>query len=110
MKYKLDLVDQGHPIRHLNIETSVLSQTSSQFIKPFGNGMCLGAVIATHEIAHAFDVMGVEYFNTFGGNPESVAAGLAVLDVFDDESLQQHVSSVGDYLKEHFQRLQTERL
>jgi 4-aminobutyrate aminotransferase-like enzyme len=45
--------------------------------------------------------MGVEYFNTFGGNPVSAAAaGLAVMDVLEDESLQQQALSVGDILPE----------
>jgi 4-aminobutyrate aminotransferase-like enzyme len=78
--------------------------------KPFGNGMSLGAVITTQKIAQAFDGMGVEYFNTFGGNPVVAAAGLAVLDVLEEESLQQHALQVGEYLKEQFWTLQKERL
>jgi 4-aminobutyrate aminotransferase-like enzyme len=48
--------------------------------KPIGNGHPLGAVITTPEIAASF-ANGMEYFNTFGGNPVSCAIGLAVLDV-----------------------------
>ncbi|MEX0599835.1 MAG: aminotransferase class III-fold pyridoxal phosphate-dependent enzyme, partial [Rhodothermales bacterium] len=48
--------------------------------KPIGNGHPLGAVVTTRAIAASFD-SGMEYFNTFGGNPVSCAAGLAVLDV-----------------------------
>ncbi len=66
--------------------------------KPIGNGHPLGAVVTTPEIARAFDT-GMEYFNTFGGNPVSCAAGLAVLDVIRDEELQQHAQVVGDRLK-----------
>jgi len=47
--------------------------------KPIGNGHPLGAVVTTPEIAASF-VTGMEYFNTFGGNPVSCAIGLAVLD------------------------------
>ncbi len=65
--------------------------------KPLGNGHPLGAVITTPRIAHAF-VNGMEYFNTFGGNPVSCAAGLAVLDVIDDERLRAHAEIVGDRL------------
>ena len=39
-----------------------------------------------------------DYFNTFGGNPVSCAAGLAVLDVLDEERLQQNALEVGQYL------------
>ena len=73
--------------------------------KPFGNGMPLGAVVTTPEVARAFEDMGVEYFNTFGGNPVCAAAGLAMLDVLDDESLQSHALKVGNYLKDRFRAL-----
>ena len=52
--------------------------------KPIGNGFPLGAVITTREIAAAFD-NGMEFFSTFGGNPVACAAGLAVLDVLEQE-------------------------
>ena len=65
--------------------------------KPIGNGHPLGAVVTTPEIAAAFD-NGMEYFNTFGGNPASCAVGLAVLDVIEDEGLQEHARVVGDRL------------
>jgi len=67
--------------------------------KPIGNGHPLGAVVTTPEIAAAF-ANGMEYFNTFGGNPVSCAVGLAVLDVIRDEELQQNALAVGDYLKD----------
>ncbi|MDQ3127611.1 MAG: aminotransferase class III-fold pyridoxal phosphate-dependent enzyme, partial [Chloroflexota bacterium] len=57
--------------------------------KPIGNGHPLGAVVTTRAIAEAF-ANGMEYFNTFGGNPVSAAIGLAVLDVIADEGLQEH--------------------
>ncbi|KAG7359360.1 aminotransferase class-III [Nitzschia inconspicua] len=78
--------------------------------KPFGNGMSLGAVVTTPEIAKAFDSMGVEYFNTFGGNPVAAAAGMAMFDVLEDEKLQEHALQIGGYLKKRFWEIQTERL
>jgi 4-aminobutyrate aminotransferase-like enzyme len=77
--------------------------------KPIGNGHPLGAVITTPEIAAAF-ANGMEYFNTFGGNPVSCAVGLAVLDVIRDEELQQHALEVGAYLKEKLIELKSEHL
>ena len=67
--------------------------------KPIGNGHPLAAVITTPEIAEAF-ANGMEYFNTFGGNPVSCAIGLAVLDVIEEEGLQERAHRVGTYLKE----------
>ncbi|OCB74803.1 aminotransferase class III-fold pyridoxal phosphate-dependent enzyme [Flavobacterium crassostreae] len=65
--------------------------------KPIGNGHPLAAVIVTKEIAEAFH-NGMEYFNTFGGNPVSMTAGLAVLNVIQDEEMQQHALEVGNHL------------
>lgn len=65
--------------------------------KPIGNGHPLGAVVTTPEIATSFD-NGMEYFNTFGGNPVSCAIGMAVLDVIEQEHLQEHASTVGAHL------------
>jgi 4-aminobutyrate aminotransferase-like enzyme/Ser/Thr protein kinase RdoA (MazF antagonist) len=73
--------------------------------KPIGNGHPLGAVITTREIADAF-ATGMEYFNTFGGNPVSCAAGLAVLDVIRDEKLQENALKTGGRLRDNLQRLQ----
>jgi 4-aminobutyrate aminotransferase-like enzyme len=65
--------------------------------KPIGNGHPLGAVVTTRAIADAFN-NGMEYFNTFGGNPVSAAIGLAVLDVIADEGLQERARVVGERL------------
>jgi 4-aminobutyrate aminotransferase-like enzyme/Ser/Thr protein kinase RdoA (MazF antagonist) len=65
--------------------------------KPIGNAFPLAAVITTPEIAASFD-NGMEFFSTFGGNPVACAAGLAVLDVLEDEHLQENALSVGNYL------------
>ena len=65
--------------------------------KPIGNGHPLGAVVTTPAIAEAF-ANGMEYFNTFGGNPVSCAVGLAVLDVIEQEGLQEHALRVGNQL------------
>jgi len=65
--------------------------------KPAGNGHPLGAVVTTHEIADSF-CNGMEYFNSFGGNPVSCAAGLAVLDTIKKEKLQDNARDVGQYL------------
>lgn len=65
--------------------------------KPIGNGHPLAAVITTPEIAALFN-NGMEYFNTFGGNPVSCAIGMAVLDVIAEEHLQENALEVGTYL------------
>jgi 4-aminobutyrate aminotransferase-like enzyme/Ser/Thr protein kinase RdoA (MazF antagonist) len=72
--------------------------------KPIGNGFPLAAVVTTPEISAAF-ANGMEYFNTYGGNPVACAAGLAVLDVMRDEKLQESAASVGARLKAGLERL-----
>jgi 4-aminobutyrate aminotransferase-like enzyme len=62
--------------------------------KPVGNGFPLGAVVARREVAEAFDT-GMEFFSTFGGNPVACAAGLAVLEVLEEEGLQARAAAVG---------------
>jgi 4-aminobutyrate aminotransferase-like enzyme len=64
--------------------------------KPIGNAFPLAAVITTPEIAASFD-NGMEFFSTFGGNPVACAAGLAVLDVLEEEHLQENALTVGNY-------------
>jgi 4-aminobutyrate aminotransferase-like enzyme/Ser/Thr protein kinase RdoA (MazF antagonist) len=66
--------------------------------KPIGNGHPLAAVITTPEIAASFN-NGMEYFNTFGGNPVSCAIGMAVLDVIEAEGLQENALKVGNHLQ-----------
>nr|XP_009687848.1 PREDICTED: 5-phosphohydroxy-L-lysine phospho-lyase isoform X1 [Struthio camelus australis] len=66
--------------------------------KPIGNGHPIACVATTKEVAEAFAATGVEYFNTFGGNPVSCAIGLAVLDVIEKEHLQAHATEVGNFL------------
>jgi 4-aminobutyrate aminotransferase-like enzyme/Ser/Thr protein kinase RdoA (MazF antagonist) len=74
--------------------------------KPIGNAFPLAAVITTPEIADSFN-NGMEFFSTFGGNPVACAAGLAVLDVLEEENLQQHALRVGEYLIKGLKALQT---
>ena len=66
--------------------------------KPLGNGHPLAAVVTTPSIAASFH-NGMEYFNTFGGNPVSAAIGQAVLDVVLDSRLQAHARDLGGYLQ-----------
>ncbi|XP_054820967.1 alanine--glyoxylate aminotransferase 2 homolog 1, mitochondrial [Prosopis cineraria] len=71
--------------------------------KGIGNGLPLGAVVTTPEIA---SVMAQKIqFNTFGGNPVCSAGGLAVLQVLDKEKRQSHCDAVGSHLLERLRSL-----
>ena len=65
--------------------------------KPMGNGHPLSAVVTRRELVDEFSNHS-GYFNTFGGNPVSCAAGLAVLDVIENENLQQNALEVGKHI------------
>jgi 4-aminobutyrate aminotransferase-like enzyme len=73
--------------------------------KPIGNAFPLAAVVTTKEIADSF-ANGMEFFSTFGGNPVACAAGLAVLDVLEEEKLQANALRVGTYLMNGLKALQ----
>ncbi|MFK4762026.1 aspartate aminotransferase family protein [Microbacterium sp. ZW T5_45] len=63
--------------------------------KPMGNGIPIAGMAARSEVLEPFSTAR-PYFNTFGGNPVSVAAAQAVLDTIRGENLQQHAFTVGE--------------
>lgn len=75
--------------------------------KPLGNGHPVAAVVCTKEIAEAF-ANGMEYFNTFGGNPVSCAIATQVLKTIQEEQLQTNALKVGGFLKEELVLLSKE--
>ncbi|GFW27845.1 ethanolamine-phosphate phospho-lyase [Trichonephila clavipes] len=75
--------------------------------KPMGNGHPVAAVITTKEIARNFKGLGVSYFNTYGGNPVSMAIANAVLEIIEDEDLMTNADVVGQKLIDDLKDLQT---
>jgi 4-aminobutyrate aminotransferase-like enzyme len=73
--------------------------------KPMGNGHPLSAVVTTAELMEEFTSANM-YFNTFAGNQVSCAAGMAVLDVLQDEGLLDNARAVGTYVVERVLLLQ----
>jgi ethanolamine-phosphate phospho-lyase len=71
-----------------------------------GNGFPVAALITRKEITQKFDIDGIEYFNTYGGNPVSCRAAIAVLDVIENECLQENAHKVGDYFLGKLKKLQ----
>ncbi|WP_328360752.1 aspartate aminotransferase family protein [Mycobacterium sp. NBC_00419] len=66
--------------------------------KPMGNGLPIAAMAARAGVLESF-ARGVPYFNTFGGNPVTMAAATAVLDVIEDEKLMANAADVGTALR-----------
>ena len=54
-------------------------------------------VVTTKELFDEFN-NGMEYFNSFGGNPVSCAIGHAVLNIIEEEDLQKNAFEVGKEL------------
>lgn len=72
--------------------------------KGIGNGAPLGAMTTRPEIAKPMSTC--LHFNTFGGNPVSMAQGIATIDIIDEENIQQNALKVGTHLKNRLLELQ----
>ena len=75
--------------------------------KGIGNGAPLGAVTTTEAVAATMTKR--VHFNTYGGNPVSMAAGLATMEVIEAEGIQENALKVGDHLKQGLLDLQQKR-
>ncbi|HUF39343.1 MAG TPA: aminotransferase class III-fold pyridoxal phosphate-dependent enzyme [Anaerolineales bacterium] len=87
----------GHVLRGFEADIVTLG-------KPVGNGYPLGVVVTRPEILGAFTAK-TGLFSTFGGSPVACAAGLAVLDVIEEEGLVENARSVGAYFRERLSAL-----
>lgn len=72
--------------------------------KPMGNGMPISGLAARPEVLDAFS-RHIPYFNTYGGNPVSIAAAQAVLDTIRAEDLQERARVVGGELRSRLDAL-----
>jgi 4-aminobutyrate aminotransferase-like enzyme len=73
--------------------------------KPMGNGHPIAGLAARPELLKEFGARS-RYFNTFGGNPVSAAAGIAVLEVIEREGLVENARRTGAYLADQLRTLQ----
>jgi acetylornithine/N-succinyldiaminopimelate aminotransferase len=71
--------------------------------KGLGGGLPIGACIGLGPAGRLF--RGGDHGSTFGGNPVSCAAALAVLDTIADEHLLDDVKRVGEYLGHELEKL-----
>jgi acetylornithine/N-succinyldiaminopimelate aminotransferase len=71
--------------------------------KGIGAGFPLGACLATEEAAKGM-VAGT-HGSTYGGNPLAMAAGMAVLDVMEEPGFLEHVTRMGERLRQAFEQL-----
>jgi 4-aminobutyrate aminotransferase-like enzyme len=71
--------------------------------KGLGNGIPIGAMITTDEMASHGPKQAI---NTFGGNPISSATALAVIETIEEEKLMENARVIGDYLMDGLKDLQ----
>ena len=72
--------------------------------KPMGNGMPVAAMAVRDHVLRPFAVR-VPYFNTYAGNPVSMAAAAATLDVIENEQLMANAAEVGAALRTELARI-----
>jgi len=89
--------DHWFGIEHWNVEPDIIVSA-----KGMGNGAPVAVTIATPEVADKYP--GIS-FATFGGNPVSMAAALATLQVIEDDDLKTNARVVGTYLRQQLDAL-----
>ncbi len=72
--------------------------------KGIGNGAPLAAMVTTPVISKT--LTNRIHFNTFGGNPVSMAQGIATLAVIDEENIRANALTIGNHLKQRLLALQ----
>ena len=89
--------DKWFGIEHWNVEPDIITSA-----KGMGNGAPIGMTTATPEVADSYPGL---TFSTFGGNPVSMAAALAVIKVIEGEDLRHNAAVVGAYFRERLEEL-----
>ncbi|CAN5762634.1 MAG: aspartate aminotransferase family protein [Pyrinomonadaceae bacterium] len=84
-------------IEHWDVEPDIITSA-----KGLGNGVPVGITVATPEVADSFPGL---TFSTFGGNPVSMAAALAVINIIEEEDLKCNAAEVGGYLRQRLEEL-----
>ncbi len=86
-------------------EHSAITPDIMTLAKGLGNGVPIGAMGCTNEVATGFAPG--SHGSTFGGNPLCTAAALATMRVILDENLVENAKTVGDYFMEQLNGLKT---
>ncbi|HKZ77759.1 MAG TPA: aspartate aminotransferase family protein [Pyrinomonadaceae bacterium] len=89
--------DKWFGIEHWDVSPDIITSA-----KGLGNGVPVGITVATPEVADKYPGL---TFSTFGGNPVSMAAALAVISVIEEEDLKRNAAEVGGYLRQRLEEL-----
>ena len=83
--------------QHSNIIPDVVT-----LAKGLGGGVAIGACLAKGMAAEVFKPG--NHASTFGGNPLACAAAIETLSVIADENLLDHVTKLGDFMRDKLRR------
>ncbi|HEX8136177.1 MAG TPA: aspartate aminotransferase family protein [Pyrinomonadaceae bacterium] len=89
--------DKWFGIEHWNVEPDIITSA-----KGMGNGVPIGMTTATPEVADSYPGL---TFSTFGGNPVSMAAALAVIRVIEEDDLKKNAATVGAHFRSRLEEL-----
>ena len=81
--------------QHTNIKPDVMS-----LAKGLASGVPIGACLASGKAATVFTYG--KHGSTFGGNPLATAAGLATLNIIEEEGLRENAEKIGNLIRESF--------
>ena len=81
--------------QHTTIKPDVMS-----LAKGLGSGVPIGACVASGKAAEVFTYG--KHGSTFGGNPLATAAGLATLNIIEEEGLLENAEKIGNLIREGF--------
>lgn len=81
--------------QHTNIKPDVMT-----LAKGLGSGVPIGACVARGAAADVFTYG--KHGSTFGGNPLATAAGLATLNIIEEEHLRENAEKIGNFIRESF--------
>ena len=85
-------------IQHAGVEPDIITMA-----KGFGSGIPIGGFISRPEFAEGYTV--TDSFATFGGNPLSCAAAVAVIEIIKEENYLEKAAKLGAHLKKRIDEL-----
>jgi len=89
--------DKWFGIEHWDVQPDIITSA-----KGLGNGVPVGITVASSEVADSYPGL---TFSTFGGNPVSMAAALAVIRVIEEDDLKRNAAKVGAYFRQRLEEL-----
>lgn len=81
--------------QHTNIKPDVMT-----LAKGLGSGVPIGACVAAGKAADVFTYG--KHGSTFGGNPLATAAGLATLNIIEEEGIRENAEKIGNLIRVGF--------